>query len=725
MISNKLFLTALIISTMFTSSADMIHLQTKDSQMSFVVEVGKKLIRQYYGRKLMEPQNAQIASTSRTLAYPTQWDRQSGDCCISVIQGDGKKSLDLVYVGHKVSHPKEGQELLEFQLKDAHYAIQVTIRILAHQNSNVYEQSVDVCNMGEAPIAITQSSSGHLELQAKDYYVSTFRGAWAGESLMSEEKIQAGNVLESSSFTGARTAQEGTPAFIISLDQPAQENIGEVYMGALAWSGNYTLRFKQDAHHKLLATFGADTVHDSYILEPKKTLNLPRWIVTHSVVGKGPASRQLHAWARESGIRGGDDERLTLLNSWEGAYFTFDESLLHKMMEDAAGMGVELFVLDDGWFGNKYPRNNDREGLGDWDVNCKKLPCGIDGLVKAAKNQNIKFGIWVEPEMVNPRSALYEKHPDWVIKLPNRPEREQRNQLILDMSRPEVQEYIIQFMTDLLRENPDIAYVKWDCNRNISDPGSSYQESGKQGNLYIDYVQGYYAVLDSLMKDFPHVVFQACGSGGGRADYGAMKYHHEFWASDNTDPLERIYMQWSIGHVFPAKAIASHVTASPNHQTGRVTPLKFRFDVAMTGRLGFELRPEKLMPSEIEFSKKAVNEYKRIRPVIQGGDLYRLRSPFDNADSALMYLKNEGDKQHAVVFAFLSEKRYTDKFSPLKLEGLDPLKRYVVKEINLDNKRTLTPIHEKTIGGDYLMYHGIPIAWGKALDSVVLEIIAL
>lgn len=284
-------------------------------------------------------------------------------------------------------------------------------------------------------------------------------------------------------------------------------------------------------------------------------------------------------------------------------YFTFTEKVLHGMMKRAADLGIELFVLDDGWFGNQFPRNDARAGLGDWRVNRDKLPHGLEGLVRQAEKLGIHFGIWVEPEMVNPRSELYQKHPEWVIGLPHRENRLERTQYLLDLSNPDVRGYILDAMRKLLGEHPGISYVKWDCNRKISDPGSSWLDASHQGNLSMDYVRGYESILDTLAAEFPDVTFQACSSGGGRADYGTMRRHHEFWTSDNTDACERVFMQWGIGHLFPAISMASHVTASPNHQTGRATPLKFRFDVAMSGRLGFELQPCDMTEEDMAFSE--------------------------------------------------------------------------------------------------------------------------
>ncbi len=706
------------------------HVLTKDSQMTFDV-VDNKVRRIYYGSRLTRPDDVlAVGSSSSTLFYPTRmdamgpWENATGEWDISITQGDGTNSLDLVYDSCLRARPHPGVELVAIVLRDTYYPIRVSLYVLAHDESNVFEQWVKIENLGSKHVTIDYGATCHLQVQASRYYVTSFRGTWGGESLLREEEVQQGNCLTLRSDVGVRTAQEGTPGFVLALDHPAQEETGEVYLGALAWSGNYIMNFQHSAYGKMFASWGVDMQEAPYRLGPGQILVLPRAILTHSMHGKGEASRQMHRWARRCGIRDGHQERMTLLNSWEGAYFTYDESLLQTMMERAAGLGVELFVLDDGWFAKKYPRDNAQAGLGDWVVNASKLPNGFETLIQRGREKNIQFGLWVELEMVNPKSELYENHPDWVIQLPHRDQRVERNQLILDLSNPEVQQYVIDCMDRLLSANPGIVYIKWDCNRKIADPGSLFLSSQCQKNLFIDYINGYYKTLEAITCRYPHVVFQACASGGGRADYGAMAFHHEFWTSDNTDPYERVFMQWGIGHIFPAIAIASHVTVSPNRQTGRQTSLKFRFDVASTGRLGFELRPQDMTPKETEFAKLALETYKSIRPVVQFGDLYRLRSPYATGEAALMYVWTSTDngKQRAVVFACMLQKLLATRAAPVQLRGLHPGKRYYIRELNVDESGNRINLSGVEVGGDFLMNHGIPFQFSQAIQSALVEI---
>ncbi len=697
-----------------------VALEMSDSTMAFLVR-DEKLHLCHFGPKIGRIEDAGKAGP---LAYPTQWDQPYGENAISIIQADGRISLDLHCRAHRLREIDANRTEAVFTLADPAYPVEVELHFLASKRENVVEQWAVVRNPGDGEIVVDHAASGFLALNAERYFLTTFTGSWAAESQLHEEELRNGT-KEVQSFTGTRTSQPGQAAFILALDHPAEEDRGTVILGALAWSGNWRMRFSVDATKHLKARIGYHPSLSRYRLAMGEALETPRLILTATDQGKGQASRNIHRWARAYGIRGGDEARRILLNSWEGAYFTFDDTLIKRMITDAAKTGIELFVLDDGWFGEKFPRDHDRAGLGDWMVNTEKLKGGVQGLVDHAKKEGIDFGIWVEPEMVNPKSALYENHPDWVIELPKRENRLQRTQLGLDLSNPAVQDYIFNIMDDLLGKHPGISYIKWDCNRAISDPGSNFLPADRQEHLWIDYVNGYYKVLERITGKYPHVTFQACGSGGGRADYGAMRYHHEFWTSDNTDARERVLMQWSINHIYPAIAVAAHVTESPNHQTGRATPIKYRFDIAMTGRLGFELRPERVPPAEMEFSKRALATYKRIRPVIQFGDLYRLRSPFKTDMASLIYvLERDGDPRRAVFFAFTTEKNHLDRHGPVLLRGLDPAARYRLTELNMENPdKPLTSVHGKTLGGDFLMTRGIAIPWQKGdCQSVAIEI---
>ena len=386
------------------------------------------------------------------------------------------------------------------------------------------------------------------------------------------------------------------------------------------------------------------------------------------------------------------------------------------MMKDIASMGGELFVMDDGWFGDKYYRDNDSASLGDWTVDTRKLPHGIQGLVDEAEKNGIKFGIWIEPEMTNSRSRLYEEHPEYIIKAENRDIVEGRGgtQLVLDLANPKVQDLVFNVVDTLMTKYPLIDYIKWDANAPIMQHGSQYLTRDNQSHLYIDYHKGFEKVLDRIRAKYPDVTIQACASGGGRANWGVLPWFDEFWVSDNTDALQRVYMQWGTSYFFPAVAMASHISAAPNHQTFRTIPLKYRTDVAMSGRLGMEIQPKNMTDEEKDFCRRAINTYKEIRPTVQQGDIYRLLSPYDNLGAAsLMYVSPR--KDDAVYYWWKTETFVNQQLPRVKMAGLDPDKTYTVTELNrIDN--TPLPYEGKSFTGRFLMDNGLEMPLDHNVD---------
>ena len=442
----------------------------------------------------------------------------------------------------------------------------------------------------------------------------------------------------------------------------------------------------------------------------------PPLAVTYSNEGASGASRNFHKWGRKYRLANGDKLRKILLNSWEGVYLNIKESEMYQMMEDIASMGGELFVMDDGWFGDKYPRNVDNSSLGDWVVDKRKLPHGIEGLLAEAKKKGIKFGIWYEPEMSNTVSELYEAHPDWVIKAPKRDLVLGRGgtQVVLDLGNPKVQDFIVGLFDDLMTKYPEIDYVKWDANSSIMNHGSNYLTADNQSHLYIAYHQGFENVCRRIRAKYPDLTIQACASGGGRVNWGVLPYFDEFWVSDNTDALQRVYIQWGTSYFFPAIAMASHISATPNHTTHRSVPLKYRIDVAMSGRLGMEMQPKDMTDEEKDLCRRAIADYKEIRPVVQHGDIYSLVSAYDNKGLAsLMYVDEM--KQKAVFFWWKTEHFYDQHFPRVAMAGLDATKSYRVREINRIDKKPLA-FEGKVFTGEYLMANGLEIPYNFDLD---------
>jgi alpha-galactosidase len=585
------------------------------------------------------------------------------------------------------------------------------------KKEDVIEQWTEIQHSEKKPVLMQKYASANLYFADRDFYLKTYHGLWAKEMQPAETKLERG-IRSIDTKLGARAMLLQSSSFILGFDQPAQENEGDVLLGQIAWSGNFKIDFEVDPYENLKLIAGINPFASEYSLAPNQSFKTPSFIYALSDSGTGKASRNLHSWARKYRVLDGTGQRLTLLNNWEATYFDFDEAKITALYKDAKNLGVDLFLLDDGWFGNKYPRNGDNAGLGDWQENVKKLPHGIGYLVQEAKKEGVKFGIWIEPEMVNPKSELYEKHLDWVIRQPERPEVYYRNQLVLDLSNPEVQDFVFGVVDNLFTKNPELAFIKWDCNAVIFNAYSAYLNKKQipQSHLYVEYVNGLYTVLQRLRAKYPKVPMMLCSGGGGRGDYELLKYFTEFWPSDDTEPVERIFMQWDYSYFFPSIVTDNHVT-----DWGK-QPLKFRTDVASMGKLGFDIVASHLSESDSQFAKEAVSNYNSFKNIVWHGDLFRLVNPHEHPIAALMYV--DPSKSKAVVFNYLvnNRQRLTETNKPVRLSGLDPSKKYTVKETNVYPGRK-SPIDPMAIySGDFLMKVGINPEVSLWRASVVLEV---
>lgn len=714
----KLILTSLILLlvTLFTEaqqSSVQIVVNTKNTSLVFKVGKDQRLYQSYFGHKLTNSADLAGIPNPVHLAYPTFGTDNLFEPAIRVTHNDGNPSLELQYVNSETEKTDENVSITRIKLKDPQYAVAVTLSLKAFYNENVIEQWVEIQHHEKDPITLYNYASSTLHFDAKKYWLTQFHGDWAQEMKMQESELTSGIKIIDSKL-GTRAHMYQSPNFILSLDNKSDENNGEVIAGTLGWSGNFQLLFELDEKNSLRVIPGINPFASEYSLAPGKTFVTPSFIFTYSNHGQGQASRSLQRWAMNYGILDGTKPRLTLLNNWETTFFDFNEKKLSDMLDDTRNLGVDIFLLDDGWFGNKYPRNDDNAGLGDWQENKAKLPNGLGSLVKLAEDKGVKFGIWLEPEMVNPKSELYEKHPDWILKLPNRPEHYYRNQLVLDLTNPEVQEFVYHLVVDMMQKNPGIAYIKWDCNRMMTNAYSPYLKN-QQSNLYIDYVNNLYKVLERIRAKYPHLPIMLCSGGGGRVDYGALRYFTEFWTSDNTDPYERVFMQWGYSNFFPAVSLCNHVTSWGKQS------IKFKTDVAMMGKLGYDIQVKGFSPAELKFSQDALQNYKRLSDVIWKGDLYRLVSPYENERAVLMYV-NE-DKSRSVLFSYTLNNRYGETFTRVRLEGLDSAKTYKVNEVNVFQKPQFRD-NGKSFSGDYLMKEGLNVSSNNALTSIVLELIA-
>ncbi|MFV8376722.1 alpha-galactosidase [Flavobacterium sp. LB1P71] len=636
---------------------------------------------------------------------------------IQVKHADGNPSLELKYVSHKKEDIDANTSVTSILLKDPIYPFEVTLFYKVWAKENVIEQWTEIKHQEKKRVLLQKYASANLYFSNKDFYLTSFQGEYLKEMQPIETKLLQG-IRTVDSKLGTRAMLLQTPNFMVSFGKPASENEGTVLLGQLAWSSNFKLDFEIDSHKNLRLIAGINPFASEYSLAPNEIFKTPSLIYALSNHGTGEASRNLHDWARKYRILDGQGERLTLLNNWEATYFDFDENKIKALFKDTKDLGVDLFLLDDGWFGNKYPRNNDDAGLGDWQENKKKLPSGLGYLVKEAKKEGVKFGIWIEPEMVNPKSELYEKHLDWVIRQPERPEIYYRNQMVLDLSNPEVQDFVFGIVDDLFVKNPELAFIKWDCNAVIYNAYSVYlnKKGLPQSNLYVDYMKGLYKVLQRIRVKYPKVPMMLCSGGGGRGDYEFLKYFTEFWPSDDTEPLERIFMQWDYSYFFPSIATDNHVT-----DWGK-QPLKFRVDVASMGKLGFDIVVGKLNENDKLFCKQAITNYNSFKDIVWHGDMFRLVNPHENDIAALMYVNP--DKSKAIVFNYLVNNRFsiTATERPVVLNGLNPKKKYTVKEINLYPGVTSTIASDKVFTGDFLMKAGFNPNVTLQRTSVLLEI---
>ena len=688
---------------------------------SLVLKVSSRdgrLYQSYFGPRLGSTESLSQQRNESHLAYATFGTDNLFEPAVRALHNDGNPSLELTYLSHETETIGKDITLTSIIMKDPQYPFEVTLFYKAFAAQDVFEQWTEIKHNEKKPVTIFNYASSMLHFDAERYWLTQFHGDWAEEMKARESELTAGiKILDSKLGTRAHMYQ--TPVFLLSLNEKADENTGQVLAGTLGWSGNFRFLFEIDEKNSLRIISGINPFASEYSLIPGQVFRTPSMIYTFTGKGTGQASRNLHRWAINHGVLDGTGTRYTLLNNWEATGFNFDEKKLTSVLDDTKKMGLDVFLLDDGWFANKYPRNNDRAGLGDWQENKAKLPNGLGFLVKEADARGVKFGIWIEPEMVNPKSELYETHPDWILKLPNRPEHYFRNQLVLDLTNPKVQEFVYNVVDGMLTTNPGIAFIKWDCNRMMTNAYSPYLKD-KQSHLYIDYVNSLYGVLERLRTKYPDLPIMLCSGGGGRVDYGALKYFTEFWASDNTDPLERIYMQWGYSYFFPAISVCNHVTSWGKQS------LKFRTDVAMMGKMGYDIEVDKLTESELKFSQDAIANYNRIKDVIFKGDLYRLISPYKENRAALMYVNQE--KTKAVLFSYTLNTRYGETMNRVRLQGLDPSGTYTVREINVSNEgRSFMGMRGPTENGrsytgDYLMNVGLNAGSGTPLTSVVYEI---
>ena len=698
---------------------------TPNTSLLIKATPGETVKIQYYGSKIENSDIQGIYDAGMVFnadSYPAFGLQTMGEKAIAATQPDGNMSLDLKIEQVKQYPTKDG-EVTEILLKDKVYPFEIKQYYKAYQGTDIISTWIEIMNNGKKSVTLYRFVSAYLPVQRGDNWLTHFHGHWGAENMLEEEKLTNGQKVISNK-DGMVNTETDNPSFMLSIDGKPQEEYGHILGGTLAWTGNYLLKM-DITNTKLNIIAGINEENSHYKLEPKETFKTPEFAMTYSTSGKGGVSRAFHRWARMYKLSHGNVERDILLNSWEGVYFKVNQEGMDQMMKSFSALGGELFVMDDGWFGNKYSRDRGDSSLGDWTVNKKKLPLGIEGLIASAKKHKIKFGLWIEPEMSNTKSELFEKHPEWILQCKNRPLSTGRGgtQIVLDLTNPEVQDFVFSVIDNLMTHYPEIAYMKWDANSCMLDYGSPYLPKEKQSHLYIEYHRGLNNVLELIRAKYPQLILQACAGGGGRINYGILPYFDEFWTSDDTDALQRVYLQWGVSCFYPAIAMAAHVSADKNHQTGRYLPLKFRFDVAMSGRLGMEMQPEDMTEADKEFTQRAIQAYKGIRPIVQFGDLYRLISPYENKGVAsLMYVAPEKDR--AVFYAYKMNHFINMTIPNVKMNGLDPQKKYQLIDLTPLSKNKPCSLHNKIISGKILMEKGIALQTllKNEYSSIALEL---
>ena len=702
-----------------------VRVETPNTVLILHADEGNDLRMDYYGSKVASLQ--QLRDAGDALNFSALPAFGTVDMihlpALQVQHANGDQNLELHVTDYAALN--DGSAVVHtFTLHDKLLPVTVKVFYKAYQKVDIIETWTEIAHQEKKAITLKRYDSGHLVLRRGDVWLTHLHGDWAAEANITQEPLTPGlQVIRNTD--GARNAHCDAPELMLSLDGQPREESGRTIGAALCWSGNYELRVNTNNKKEHHLYCGIDPQSSEYVLEPKEVFTTPHLALAYSTEGMGGVSRTFHRWARTEGmLHRGMKTGDILLNSWEGLYFDINEERMLQMMDDISQLGGELFVMDDGWFGDKYQRNDDSSTLGDWVVDKKKLPNGLGALCSHAAKKGIRFGIWIEPEAVNTKSELFERHPEWALQTKGRELKLGRGgtQLVLDMTNPQVQDFAFKIVDDLLTQYPEISYIKWDANASIQNCGSLYLPMQKQTNLYVDYHRGLLKVLQRIRQKYPDVVIQDCASGGGRANYGLLPYFDEFWVSDNTDALQRVYIQYGTSLFFPANAMANHINHCPYWNTGgRVIPLKFRCDVAMSGRLGIELQPKDMSDEERQQVSTCFKDYKAFRDVVQTGNLYRLVSPYHKKGvSSVMYV--DDSQSQAVFFVYKTANYYNQPLPRIRLAGLNPDRTYTLTEQNIRVGQKACDLDGKQLSGRFLMEVGIEVPLWEDYASRVFEL---
>lgn len=667
-------------------------IETATTAYVFGVGDGKQLLHYYWGGRLTYPsdypglgplKNQYVYDQyAGAFEYPGWGGLNFSEPALKLTFGDHVRDLVLIYQSYDITQGKDFTEL-QVNLKDVFYPLQVNLFYRIYADSEIIERWSSVINQNDTPVQIEQIMSGTLYLPFPgegSYRLTHLAGSWSAEFQINQAAVTDGKkILES---RRGHTSNQASPWFALDYTAPgrsgADEDQGQVWFGALGWSGNWLISVEQTTHlggKNIQVNAGINSFDFSWQLKPGQSFETPVLSFGYTRGGFGEASRLLHLYQRQHILPTNflDKPRPVLYNSWEPLQFDVREESQIKLAEIAARMGVELFVIDDGWFG---ARDSDHAGLGDWVVSSSKLPNGFKPIIERIHSLGMGFGLWVEPEMVNPDSDLYRAHPDWVYHFPNRPRTESRNQLVLNLSRTDVQEYLFKVLDTLLTNN-DIAYIKWDYNRSVSEPGWPEEVPEKQREMWVRSTLGFYKLLDRLRTAHPTVSFESCSGGGGRVDLGVLRRADQVWTSDNTDPYDRLFIQEGYTLAYAPRTMYCWVVDSPHWVGKRSTSITYRFHSSMMGGLGIGGHISNWSEEEITTARQLVEEYKQIRHLVQDGLLYRLLSPRDGSYTAVSYARE--DQQEAVLFVLTLGRRLALPPSQVHLRGLNPATLYQIE----------------------------------------------
>ena len=710
----------------YDKSRKIFHLQAGNTSYIMQIVKEKYLVHLYWGRRISSyHESRQIIWKDRGFApnpdaadrtfsldtlpqeYPQNGNGDFRSPAYGIRQENGSRISNLEYTGYEILEGKPafqglpasfGKETdvqtLKIYLEDPVAGLKVCLLYSAFEEQSVIARSVHFLNVSEKPLQLTKMLSMSVDFREDEFDVLTLYGAHNNERNMDRRMLTSGTV-QIESLRGTSSPHQAP--FMALLRKGVDEEQGEVFAANFVYSGNFVATAQVDPYRNVRFQMGMNPWNGEWKLEPGQEFQTPEVVMVYAKKGLGEMSRTFHHFYQNHLIRSlyAKKERPILINNWEATFFDFNEEKILSLAEKAADAGIELFVLDDGWFGH---RDSDNSSLGDWFVDKRKLPHGLKSLAKNIHKLGMKFGLWFEPEMVSEDSELFHVHPEYVLHTEGRPYTVGRGQLVLDLSRKEVCDYVVGAVRRILKDNP-IDYVKWDMNRHLTDVGSIYFGADRQGEITHRYVLGLYDMMDRLTSEFPDVLFESCSSGGGRFDPGMLYYMPQTWCSDNTDAVCRMKIQYATSLTYPPVTMGAHVSVVPNQQTGRVTPLSTRGYVAMSGNFGYELNLENLTEDELESIKEQIRCYKEIRPVIQQGDFYRIQNPFDGNMAAWNFVSSDKKQVVAYFFEILSQPAAPVRI--LKLKGLDPNQLYR----RYDNG--------EIYGGDELMYCGISLPLKK------------